>query len=98
MSANKRDLGSDLAKVDTQGVSEGDYAEIPELSDDWFERAVVHEGGRPLRRGRPRLPVVKQQVTLRLDQDVLERFRAGGPGWQGRINMALRKAAGVQEN
>ena len=37
---------------------------------------------------------VKEQVTLRIDQDVLEFFREGGPGWQDRINDALRKAAG----
>lgn len=35
-----------------------------------------------------------KQVTLRIDQDVLEHFQAGGPGWQDRINEALRKAAG----
>jgi uncharacterized protein (DUF4415 family) len=40
------------------------------------------------------VPGVKQQVTLRLDQDVLEHFQEGGPGWQDRINDALRKAAG----
>jgi uncharacterized protein (DUF4415 family) len=40
------------------------------------------------------LPGVKEQVTLRIDQDVLEFFREGGPGWQDRINDALRKAAG----
>jgi uncharacterized protein (DUF4415 family) len=39
-------------------------------------------------------PGVKQQVTLRIDQDVLEYFQSGGPGWQDRINEALRKAAG----
>jgi uncharacterized protein (DUF4415 family) len=39
-------------------------------------------------------PGVKQQVTLRIDQDVLEHFQADGPGWQDRINDALRKAAG----
>ena len=42
-------------------------------------------------RGVQRLPT-KQQVTLRLDQDVLARFRATGPGWQSRINAALRAA------
>lgn len=46
--------------------------------------------GRPPQRGR-----TKQQVTLRLDPDVIERFRASGPGWQGRINEALRQAAGL---
>ncbi len=35
----------------------------------------------------------KAQVTLRIDRDVLERFRATGPGWQSRMNEALRKAA-----
>ena len=39
-------------------------------------------------------PGIKEQVTLRIDQDVLEHFQAGGPGWQDRINDALRKAAG----
>jgi uncharacterized protein (DUF4415 family) len=34
-------------------------------------------------------------VTIRLDSDVLEKFRAGGPGWQSRINDILRKAAGL---
>jgi uncharacterized protein (DUF4415 family) len=40
------------------------------------------------------VPGVKQQVTLRIDQDVLEHFQGGGPGWQDRINEALRRAAG----
>jgi uncharacterized protein (DUF4415 family) len=40
------------------------------------------------------LPGVKELVSLRIDQDVLEYFQEGGPGWQERINDALRKAAG----
>ena len=40
------------------------------------------------------LPGVKELISLRIDQDVLEHFREGGPGWQDRINDALRKAAG----
>jgi uncharacterized protein (DUF4415 family) len=40
------------------------------------------------------VPGIKEQVTLRIDQDVLEHFQEGGPGWQDRINDALRKAAG----
>ena len=40
------------------------------------------------------IPGVKEAVTLRIDQDVLEFFQADGPGWQERINAALRKAAG----
>jgi uncharacterized protein (DUF4415 family) len=40
------------------------------------------------------LPGVKELISLRIDQDVLEYFQEGGPGWQDRINQALRKAAG----
>ena len=40
------------------------------------------------------IPGVREQVTLRIDQDVLAYFQDGGPGWQDRINAALRKAAG----
>lgn len=40
------------------------------------------------------LPGVKELVSLRIDQDVLEYFQESGPGWQDRINEALRKAAG----
>ncbi len=45
-------------------------------------------------RGRPKGSVkadAKQQITLRLDRDVIERFRATGPGWQARINEALKQ-------
>jgi uncharacterized protein (DUF4415 family) len=40
----------------------------------------------------PQKAPTKQQVTLRLDREVVERFRATGPGWQGRINEVLKKA------
>jgi uncharacterized protein (DUF4415 family) len=33
-------------------------------------------------------------VSLRIDKDVLEHFQESGPGWQDRINEALRRAAG----
>jgi len=43
---------------------------------------------------RPSAPGAKEQVTLRIDRDVLDYFQEAGPGWQERINEALRKAAG----
>jgi uncharacterized protein (DUF4415 family) len=42
----------------------------------------------------PALPGAKETVSLRIDRDVLDYFQADGPGWQERINAALRKAAG----
>jgi uncharacterized protein (DUF4415 family) len=44
--------------------------------------------------GKPSLPGAKEMVSLRIDRDVLEYFQEDGPGWQDRINAALRKAAG----
>lgn len=44
------------------------------------------------RRGRPRLDKPKRLVTLRLDQDVIEKFEATGKGWRSRINDVLRAA------
>lgn len=45
------------------------------------------------RRGRPKSDNPKQPVSIRLDADVIEHFKAGGEGWQSRINAALRRAA-----
>ena len=42
----------------------------------------------------PAIPGAKEMVSLRIDRDVLDVFQADGPGWQDRINAALRKAAG----
>lgn len=42
----------------------------------------------------PALPNAKEIVSLRIDRDVLDHFQEAGPGWQERINAALRKAAG----
>ena len=42
-------------------------------------------------RGRQQSPT-KRPISLRVDADVLERYRATGPGWQSRMNDALRKA------
>lgn len=71
-----------------------DPDDAPELSDDMLDRADLMEGDKVVRRGRrgrPKLDAPKEQITLRLDPDVIKRFRAGGPGWQSRINAALRR-------
>lgn len=45
--------------------------------------------------GRPKAANPKVAVSLRLDPEVVSRFKAQGPGWQTRINDALREAAGL---
>ena len=42
----------------------------------------------------PSIPGVKEQVTLRIDREILDHFQEDGPGWQERIVEALRKVAG----
>lgn len=57
-----------------------------------FKRATAKLVEEPAQKAA--IPGIREQVTLRLDQDVLQYFQEGGPGWQDRINEALRKAAG----
>ena len=69
-----------------------------ELHDAWFASArsasvvdpdLVERVSRS--RGRQKAPT-KEQVTIRLDADITAHFRAGGRGWQTRLNDALRRA------
>jgi uncharacterized protein (DUF4415 family) len=71
-----------------------DPDDAPALDEAFFQRADVFEGDRLVRRGRPPLERPKRQVTLRLDQDVLEALRATGPGWQTRANTILAEWLG----
>lgn len=57
-----------------------------------FKKVTTKPAEAPARKAA--VPGAKEQVTLRIDQDVLEYFREGGPGWQDRLNEALRKAVG----
>ena len=91
MNAKKGALQSDLAKVDAQRVKQADYDEIPELGDEFFERADEHRAGALVKRGRGRPAGAKKaQMNLRIDLDVIEAYKAQGEGWQTRMNDALR--------
>ena len=72
-----------------------DPDDAPRLTREWFERADLYHGDKMVRRGRPKSASPKEAVNLRLDADVLKYFRNPGPGWQSRINEALRKVAGL---
>ena len=64
-----------------------DPDEAPDLSTpEWRARIDAM----PVKRGRPKSDNPKVSTTVRLDADVLEHFRKAGPGWQTRINSALR--------
>ncbi len=84
--ASRRTLGSKLARVDRHVIKPSEYKELPELTDEMLARAVVKKGGRP-RSANPR-----QLISLRLPAEVVERWRATGPGWQTRMAERLAKA------
>ena len=70
-----------------------DPDDAPPLTAEHFERADVYVGQTLVRRGRGRPPSTsaKRLVTVRLDPDLLDRMRATGPGWQTRLNEAVRE-------
>jgi uncharacterized protein (DUF4415 family) len=66
-----------------------DPDDAPELTEAFFERADEYHGQKLVRRGRPKAEQVRERITIRLSPEVLEPFRASGPGWQTRMNAAL---------
>lgn len=66
--------------------------DVPDLSTPyWIEQFSKVK----VQRGRPPAAAPKVSTTIRLDPEVIAHFKAEGPGWQSRINEALRKAAGL---
>ena len=55
-----------------------------------FDRADLYIGETLIRRGRPKSDNPKIAVNIRLSPDVVARFKAGGRGWQTRIDAALK--------
>jgi uncharacterized protein (DUF4415 family) len=82
--ASPRSLKSDLAQLDAHAVQPGEYDELPEVTDDMLVRATVNKGGRPVADNPRKL------ISLRLPADVIERWRATGPGWQTRMAKRLQ--------
>ncbi len=90
--------------VPGQGFSQEDWDEVcdnPEITEEQWAQA------RPMTEAMPELVAAmrrmrgtqaaptKEHLSLRLDRDVLAAWRATGPGWQARINDALRSAVGL---
>ena len=86
--------GHGFTKADWDAVSDN-----PPLTDEQLAQGrplseVLPEFAASLRptRGKQKAPT-KRLVSLRLDQDVIEAYKAGGDGWQARMNDTLRKGA-----
>ena len=71
---------------------------IDEENPEWTDEMIKHSVGfnelpvslQAKLRGRPKLSMTKERITIRLSPDVLESFRASGAGWQTRVDAALK--------
>jgi uncharacterized protein (DUF4415 family) len=75
---SKKSIKSDLARLDALRDEDIDYSDSPELDESFFEKATVQ------------WPPHKKQLTIRLDEDLLDWLKDQGPGYQTRINAILR--------
>lgn len=69
-----------------------DPDDVPDLTALEWEAVIAKA---KVQRGRPKAASTKVSTTIRLSPEVIEFFKKDGPGWQSRIDDALRKAAGV---
>jgi uncharacterized protein (DUF4415 family) len=100
MTAKKNTLISDAEEARIQKMIASD-PDAPEVTPEQTAKAksfakafpALAETMRKNLGGRPRSASPKVPVSIRLDQDVIAKFKATGPGWQSRINEVLRKSA-----
>jgi uncharacterized protein (DUF4415 family) len=95
--SSKRPL-TDAEEAEIQKMIASD-PDAPEATDEQIAQAKPFAEAFPelmasIRRGRGRPPVEspRQQISIRLDADVIAKFKATGKGWQARMNEALRQA------
>lgn len=87
-STSKESL-TDWKRLDALQDEDIDLSDAPEITPEMFAKAMVRRGLQP--------PPTKQQITIRLDHDVLQWFRSQGEGYQTRINSLLRAYMEAQQ-
>lgn len=80
---------ADWDAVDSPPLTQEELAHAKPFSEVFPELAEKMRNGIG---GRPPLARPKKAVSLRLDQDVIDKFKASGPGWQSRINEVLKRS------
>jgi uncharacterized protein (DUF4415 family) len=80
-------------RLDAEDNAMADDRRRPPTMRDAAEAAFKKATTKPadLPPAKPSIPNAKEMVSLRLDRDILDHFQKDGPGWQDRINDALRK-------
>ena len=83
---------SDEAEAEIQRQIASD-PDDEDLSDAAAKRPMTFAQALGRRRGRPAVEAPRQQISIRLDPDLLAYYKATGKGWQSRLNDDLRRAA-----
>lgn len=73
--------GTDFKRLDAMKDEDIDLSDIPEVTPEMFAKGIVRRGLKP---------IVKKQLTLRLDSDLIEWFKEQGRGYQTKMNALLR--------
>lgn len=74
--------GTDIERLRNMTDDEIDFSDIPRTTPEMWARGVVRKGVKPV--------VSKRQLTLRLDEEIVEFFKEQGSGYQTRINSLLK--------
>lgn len=86
---SSKNSATNWAKIDALRDEEIDLSDISAITPEMFARGIVRHGLKPVSK--------KSQLTLRVDDDVLDWFRSQGRGYQTRINALLRAYMDVQQ-
>ena len=81
---------TDWKKIKAMIDEEIDFSDIPKVTPEMFARGIMRRDLKPVTR--------KSQLTLRIDQDVIEFFKSQGRGYQTKINQLLRAYMEAHEN
>ncbi|MEP7037096.1 MAG: BrnA antitoxin family protein [Acidobacteriota bacterium] len=83
-------LQTDWERINAMTNEEIDFSDNPKVSPEMFARGILRKNLKPVSR--------KSQLTLRIDQDVIEFFKSQGRGYQTKINQLLRAYMEAHDN
>jgi len=88
----KKKIDPDRADADNPEWTAEMFARAKPAAEVYPDLVEYSEKRKRGQRGAQKTPV-KKPIKLRVDHDVLARYRASGPGWQSRMNDALRRGS-----
>ena len=94
-----RYTADELAAMRQRGEGQTDYARLDAMTEEELEASIDHDEEGEIDWGTVRvgIPGPKQQLTVRLDRDVVAWFKAQGPGYQTRMNAVLKSYVEAQK-